>query len=77
MHNTPEFDKLDALRHYGMRCPACSGGMCVVVNLSRKYAPMLSKVHEELLLPKTELGILNALHTENGTKTSSFCGRRA
>ena len=66
------FDKLDALRHYGMRCPVCPAGICVVVNLSRKYAPMLSKVHEELLLPKTELGILHALHSEAEPKRPAF-----
>jgi DNA-binding MarR family transcriptional regulator len=33
---------------------------------------MLNKVHEELLLPKTELGILHALHTESEPKRPAF-----
>lgn len=67
------FDKLDALRMYGMRCP-CKGcvGTCIVVNLSRKYAPMLQSIQEELLLPKTELGILQTLNGENEPKRPAF-----
>jgi DNA-binding MarR family transcriptional regulator len=66
------FDKLEALRLYGMRCPACQKGVCIVVNLSRKYAPMLENVQEELLLPKTELGILQTLHSEVEPKRPAF-----
>ena len=35
------FDKLDALRLYGMRCPECSDGTCIVVTFYakiRRYA---------------------------------------
>jgi hypothetical protein len=47
------FDKLDALRMYNMRCPACPTGICVVVNLSKKYQPMLaSKRSEQAVLTK-------------------------
>ena len=46
------FDKLEALQLYGMQCPVCKPGRCVVVNLSRKYAPLLQGVQEELLLPE-------------------------
>lgn len=66
------FEKLEALRLYGMRCPACADGICVVVNLSKKYEPMLSNIQEELLLPKTELGILQALHTEENPQRPAF-----
>jgi DNA-binding MarR family transcriptional regulator len=44
----------------------------MVVNLSRKYAPMLKKVQEELLLPRTELGILQTLHSEDKPKRPAF-----
>lgn len=66
------FDKLDALRLYGMRCPACGNGTCVVINLSRKYAPMLEGIRQELLLPKIELGILQTLYTEDEPKRPAF-----
>jgi DNA-binding MarR family transcriptional regulator/Cdc6-like AAA superfamily ATPase len=66
------FDKLDALRLYGMRCPSCPDGTCIVVNLSKKYEPMLSTIQEELLLPKTELGILQTLHTEGEPQRPAF-----
>lgn len=66
------FDKLETLRLYGMRCFLCQKGACIVVNLSRKYAPMLKNVQEELLLPKTELGILQTLHSEVEPKRPAF-----
>jgi hypothetical protein len=67
------FDKLDALRLYGMRCPVPGcGGTCNVVNLSRKYETMLKSTNEELLLPKTELGILQTRHTESEAKRPAF-----
>ncbi|QOJ21212.1 MAG: MarR family transcriptional regulator [Gammaproteobacteria bacterium] len=59
-----EIDKLEALKLYGMKCPACQVGICEVVNLSKKYEPMLKSIQAELLLPKTELGILQTLHSE-------------
>jgi len=66
------FDKLEALRMYNMRCPSCSTGTCVVVNLSRKYQPMLAKIQDELLLPQTELGILQTLYAEGEPKRPVF-----
>jgi DNA-binding MarR family transcriptional regulator len=66
------FDKLEALRLYDMRCPACQKGTCVVVNLSRKYEPMLKGIQDELLLPKTELGILQTLRSEDEPKRPAF-----
>lgn len=61
-----EFDIeiLPALKIMQMRCPKCSSGQCEVVNLSRKYEDLLNAVDSALLLPETELGILQALHTE-------------
>ncbi len=67
-----EFDKLEALRLYAMRCPICQKGTCVVVNLSRKYEPMLRSIQDALLLPKTELGILQTLHSEREPKRPAF-----
>lgn len=57
-------DQLDALKLYGMACPKCSLGTVTVTNLSRKYAQEIDAVNRELLLPATELGILQTLHAE-------------
>jgi hypothetical protein len=62
---TVEVDKLPALQLYGMVCPACREGTCIVTNLSRKYEVLLKQVSPELLLPKTELGILQTLDSEH------------
>jgi predicted transcriptional regulator len=59
------FEDLQALRFYGMKCRDCATGICEVVNLSKKYADELKKVDAALLLPSTELGILQTLHTED------------
>lgn len=59
------FDNLDALKFYGMRCRECPTGVVKVTNLSKKYAKELEAVNESLLLPPTELGILQTLHTES------------
>jgi hypothetical protein len=59
-----EFDKLDVLKHYDMRCFLCKNGTCKVVNLSQKYSEVISEVSSELLLPFTELGILQTLDSE-------------
>jgi DNA-binding HxlR family transcriptional regulator len=56
-----EHGDLDKLRFFNMRCPKCNAGTCRVTNLSRKYAAELEAVNLELLLPKTELGILQTL----------------
>jgi DNA-binding MarR family transcriptional regulator len=58
-------DKLDGLKLYGMSCPTCRKGTCVVTNLSRQYENILQDVQTELLLPATELGILETLHQED------------
>lgn len=57
-------EQLEALKLYGMTCPKCRAGIVEVTNLSRKYADTINAVNRELLLPATELGILQALHSE-------------
>ncbi|MGA9882649.1 MAG: hypothetical protein WBQ34_02905 [Candidatus Acidiferrales bacterium] len=63
-HTTYELEKLSALRLFGMQCPNCKAGVCAVTNLSKKYEAVLSAVDSALLLPPTELGILQTLETE-------------
>ncbi len=58
------FEHLDALKLYRMKCPKCQAGTCRVFNLSRKYENEVRGVDAELLLPQTELGMLQTLHTE-------------
>lgn len=65
-------DRLDALRLFGMKCPKCQVGVCEVVNLSKKYESVLKSVQSELLLPKTELGILQALHAEGNAQRPAY-----
>lgn len=56
-----EYGDLDKLKFFSMRCPRCLGGTCRVTNLSKKYEAELQSVSKELLLPSTELGILQTL----------------
>lgn len=58
-------DKLESLKLYNMSCPSCRSGTCVVTNLSKRYEQILNEIQPELLLPATELGILETLYTEN------------
>lgn len=58
------YDQLQALQLFGMLCPKCKNGTVRVNNLSRKYAAEIDKVNQDLLLPPTELGILQTLHVE-------------
>jgi DNA-binding transcriptional ArsR family regulator len=71
---TYELEKLDALKMFGMQCPTCRSGTCAVTNLSRKYQALLDAVSPELLLPSTELGILQILETE---KRAMYAGEIA
>jgi DNA-binding transcriptional ArsR family regulator len=71
---TYELDKLDALKMFSMQCPTCKAGTCTVTNLSRKYESVLNAVAPELLLPPTELGILQTLETE---KRAMYAGEIA
>lgn len=61
-----EFDisMLPAIKMLHMSCPTCRQGTCRIVNLSRKYGDLLESIKPELLLPETELGILQTLHDE-------------
>lgn len=61
---TYDVEKLDALKMFDMHCPTCKEGICRVNNLSRKYEGLLNAVSPDLLLPPTELGILQTLQTE-------------
>lgn len=58
-------EQIPALKLYGMQCPTCKNGVCKVINLSKKYETILRGIEPELLLPKTELGILQTLKTED------------
>ncbi|WP_295138304.1 winged helix-turn-helix domain-containing protein [uncultured Reyranella sp.] len=57
-------DRLESLRLFDMLCPSCKKGTCSVTNLSKKYEQVLQNINDELLLPPTELGILEALYSE-------------
>ncbi|WP_231621631.1 MarR family transcriptional regulator, partial [Sphingomonas sp. 37zxx] len=57
-------DRLDGLMMFDMMCPACKRGTCEVINLSKKYEMVLKSVDPALLLPPTDLGMLEALYTE-------------
>ena len=71
---TYELDQLNALKMFGMQCPTCKTGICAITNLSRKYESLLRSVAPELLLPPTELGILQTLETE---KRAMYAGEIA
>ena len=64
-------DMLDSIKMFGMLCPTCKKGICHVTNLSRKYEHVLRSINQELLLPQTELGILETLYTENRKMVAS------
>jgi len=68
---TIPFDKLEALKFYDMVCPNCRNGVCRVINLSKKYEAVLAGISPELLLPSTELGILQTLKTEHRSMYAS------
>lgn len=61
--NRFEYADLEKLQFFGMKCNKCTVGTCSVTNLSRKYENELKAVSGELLLPRTELGILQTLDT--------------
>ena len=73
-HCHSEFDMamLPALKKMlRMKCPTCGQGTCKVVNLSRKYGDMIEAISPELLLPDTELGIMQILHNEDEALVAS------
>jgi len=59
------FDDFEAIKWNKMRCRECGKGICEVINLPKKYEEELREVDKSLLLPETELGILQTLHLEN------------
>jgi DNA-binding MarR family transcriptional regulator len=59
-----DYDELSAIQRFGMLCPSCKRGTVQVRNLSQKYAAEIDAVSRDLLLPPTELGILQTLHIE-------------
>lgn len=59
-----DLEKLESLKLFNMLCPTCQSGRCKVSNLSKKYETILKEVNEELLLPATELGIMETLYNE-------------
>jgi DNA-binding MarR family transcriptional regulator len=61
---TFSYHDLGALQMFQMRCPKCLVGTCQVINLSKKYESILKSVDPELLLPRSELGILETLWSE-------------
>ena len=61
-----DMEMLPSLQLFGMLCPTCREGHCNVTNLSRKFEAMLREIRPELMLPDTELGILETLFVENG-----------
>ncbi|WP_455905570.1 hypothetical protein [Microbacterium sp.] len=66
---------LEAIRAFGMLCPACKSGTCEITNLSKKYEDRLNAVDASLLLPNTELGILlTVLSEDNPLGASEVAG---
>jgi len=57
-------EQLDAIKVFGMMCPKCKRGTCQVINLTKKYQDVIEAIDSELLLPGTELGILQTIHAE-------------
>ena len=64
-------DKVDGLAMFDMLCPTCRRGTCEVINLSKKYESVIRSVDPALLLPATELGMLETLYTENREMVAS------
>jgi len=64
-------DKLDALIMFDMLCPSCKEGTCEVTNLSKRYESVIRSVDPGLMLPATELGILETLFTEGRQMVAS------
>ena len=69
-----DIEMLPSIQLFDMMCPSCKKGACAVTNLSKKYEAMLGRIQPELLLPETELGILETLFIENGIGASEIAG---
>ena len=64
-------EMISSFKVWGMMCPECRIGRCEVINLSRKYEDVINSVSPDLLLPETELGILQTLKIENKPMVAS------
>jgi predicted transcriptional regulator len=64
-------EMLPALKMLHMKCPTCRDGTCKIVNVSKKYEALIESVIPELLLPDTELAILETLHIESKEMVAS------
>ncbi|WP_299173596.1 hypothetical protein [uncultured Brevundimonas sp.] len=66
-----DLENLSSLIMYDMECPKCRVGKCEVINLSKKYENVLKSVDPNLLLPSSDLGMLETLYTENREMVAS------
>jgi DNA-binding MarR family transcriptional regulator len=64
-------EMMPALKLRHMKCLSCGTGICSVINLSKKYGELLESIGRELLLPETELGILQTLQIEDREMVAS------
>ncbi len=69
-----DLEKLPSIKMFGMLCPSCKKGTCRVTNLSRRYETVLNEIRPELLLPETELGILETLFVGDDLGASEIAG---
>lgn len=68
---TYNLDQLASLQLFDMMCPTCRNGVCKVANLSKKYEDKIKEVDQDLLLPSTELAILDTLYSESRDMVAS------
>lgn len=69
-----DLETLPSIKMFGMLCPSCKKGTCRVTNLSRRYETVLNEIRPELLLPETELGILETLFVGDDLGASEIAG---
>jgi energy-coupling factor transporter ATP-binding protein EcfA2 len=65
-------ENLAALQFYDLQCKKCGTGKVEILNLSKKYESELKRVSDGLLLPGTELGILQTLFNEDSNLRPRF-----
>jgi hypothetical protein len=68
---TYDLEQLPSLQLFDMMCPNCRDGTCKVANLSKKYEDKIKEVDQDLLLPSTELSILDTLYSESRDMVAS------
>lgn len=69
-----DLEILPSIKMFGMLCPSCKTGTCSVTNLSRRYEAILDGVNPSLLLPETELGIMDTLYVDDDLGASEIAG---